>query len=405
MTSVCFYFQVHQPNRLRHYSFLDIGNSHNYFDDDANKFYLERVSRKCYIPANEKILDLIHKTDGQFKVAYSITGVFLELLEKEFPHVLQTFVDLVDTGCVEILNETYYHSLAYLVSKDEFKNQVKMQEKKIKSVFGVTPKVFRNTESMFSNEIAATVEQMGYKGIICEGLDNILTWRSPNFLYYCRGCSDMKVLLRNYRLSDDIGFRFSTPGWSEAPLTADKYALWLASSPGQTVNLFLDYETFGEHQWPETGIFEFLSHLPSEVLKNEHMEFNTPSELLKKYEAIGEFDVPYFASWADVDRDLSAWLENDMQKEAFERIKSLESKINQLGDKTILDDWRKLQTSDNFYYMCTKWFADGDIHKYFNHYDSPYDAFINYMNVLSDVEQRLAQKNDAHQIGELKTEV
>ena len=405
MTSVCFYFQVHQPNRLRQYSFLDIGNSHKYFDDKANKFYLERVSKKCYTPTNQKILDLIHETNGEFKVAYSITGVFLELLEQEFPEVLQSFVDLVDTGCVEVLNETYYHSLAYLVSKDEFKNQVKMQEKKIKSIFGVTPKVFRNTESMFSNEIASTVEEMGYKGIICEGLDNVLTWRSPNFLYNVNGCSDIKVLLRNYRLSDDVGFRFSTHDWSEYPLTADKYASWLASNPGQTVNLFLDYETFGEHQWPETGIFDFLSHLPGEVLKNEHMEFNTPSELIKKYAPIGEFDVPYFASWADVDRDLSAWLENDMQKEAFDRVKNLERKVIQLGDKTLLDDWRKLQTSDNFYYMCTKWFADGDIHKYFNHYDSPYDAFINYMNVLSDMEERLAQKNNVQQIDDLKMEV
>ena len=387
MTSVCIYFQVHQPLRLRKYSVFDIGKNHNYFDSERNRFYLERIVRKCYLPANRKILELIEKTNGYFKVSFSITGILLEQLEEHFPEVIESFQKLVDTGCVELFNETYYHSLAYLISEKEFIEQVKLHAKKIKDVFGVRANIFRNTEAMFSNDVAKLAEKMGYKGIIAEGLDHILEWRSPNFLYLPKG-SNIPVFLRNYRLSDDIAFRFSCREWDGFPLTADKFSAWLGSSHGDVINLFMDYETFGEHQWKETGIFNFLHHLPFEVMKYEHLEFKTPSEILREKRPVGVYDVPYLSSWADVHRDLSAWLENGMQNHAFKELKALEEKVKSQGNE-ILDAWRKLQISDHFYFMCTKWFADGDVHKYFNPYENPYEAFINYMNVLTDLKHRL----------------
>jgi len=375
--------------RLRKFTIFDIGKNRNYFSDDLNKFYIKRISRKCYLPANTKMLELIKKYEGEFRISYSITGILIEQLEKWSPEALESFVKLVDTGCVELFNETYYHSLAYLISEREFKEQVKLHRKKIWEVFGVRPKIFRNTEAMFSNEIAKIAEKMGFRGIIAEGLSHILGWRSPNYLYTSPG-SSIPVFVRNYKLSDDIGFRFSCRDWEEWPLTADKYASWLSMNEGDVINIFLDYETFGEHQWKETGIFEFLEHLPKEILKYEHLEFKTPSEILKKTKPVGIFDVPYISSWADVHRDLSAWLENEMQQHAFREIKSLEPVMRKRKD--LIDYWRKLQTSDHFYYMCTKWFADGDVHKYFNCYETPYDAFINYMNVLSDLKMRAGIK-------------
>ena len=386
MPAICFYFQVHQPVRLRDYTVFDIGNSQEYFDAKQNKFYLDRVCRKCYLPANNKILELIKKTDGKFRVSYSITGILLDALEKDFPNVLDSFRKLVDTGHVELFGETYYHSLAYLVSEQEFREQVKLHKEKIADIFGYTPKIFRNTEAMYSNDVARTAQKLGYKGIIAEGLSHILEWRSPNHLYTPPE-SDMKILLRNYKLSDDIGFRFSCRDWPEWPLTADKYASWLSKSDGDIVNLFLDYETFGEHQWKETGIFEFLKYLPGEALKYDNLEFMTPSEIIKAKNPVGVFDVPHLTSWADVHRDLSAWLENPMQKHAFETMKKLENLVRK--DPKLMDAWRKLQTSDHFYYICTKWFADGDIHKYFNCYESPYEAFLNYMNIMTDIRNRL----------------
>ncbi|MFH0956242.1 MAG: glycoside hydrolase family 57 protein [Candidatus Aenigmatarchaeota archaeon] len=388
MPGVCFYFQVHQPMRLRKFTAFDIGNSDSYFDDERNKFYLERVSRKCYLPANKKMLDLIESTGGRFRISYSLSGIVIEQLEKFFPEVMDSFRKLVDTGCVDILNETYYHSLAFLISKKEFSEQVKMHREKIKSAFGVKGTVFRNTEAMYSNDVARAVEELGYKAIVAEGLDHVLQWRSPNYLYKAKD-SGMKVFLRNYKLSDDIAFRFSTKDWAEWPLKADKFASWLAASEGQMVNLFMDYETFGEHQWHETGIFDFLQHLPKEVLKHDNMKFMTLSEALKSFQPVGDFDVPHLSSWADVHRDASAWLENSMQRHAFDQVKELHDTVRNLGDPELLDKWRKLQTSDHFYYMCTKWFADGDVHKYFNHYDTPYDAFLNFMNVLTDLKQRV----------------
>jgi alpha-amylase len=388
MPGVCFYFQVHQPMRLRKFTAFDIGNSDSYFDDERNRFYLERVSRKCYLPANKKMLDLIESTGGRFRISYSLSGIVIEQLEKFFPDVMDSFRKLVDTGCVDILNETYYHSLAFLISGKEFREQVKLHRNKIKSAFGMKGAVFRNTEAMYSNDVAKAVEDMGYKAIVAEGLDHVLQWRSPNYLYRAKD-SGMKVFLRNYKLSDDIAFRFSTKDWAEWPLKADKFASWLSASEGQVVNLFMDYETFGEHQWHETGIFDFLHHLPKEVLRHDNMKFMTLSDALNAFQPVGDFDVPHLSSWADVHRDASAWLENSMQRHAFDQVKELHDTVRKLGDPDLLDKWRKLQTSDHFYYMCTKWFADGDVHKYFNHYDTPYDAFLNFMNVLADLKQRV----------------
>jgi len=388
MTDICMYFQVHQPLRLSKFSFFDIGKNKQYFDLKANKFYLERAARKCYLPANKKILGLIEKTNGNFKVNYSITGVLLDQLEADFPRVLESFQALSDTGCAEFFNETYYHSLSWLVSKKEFIEQVKMHRKKIWKVFGQKPKIFRNTEAMYSNEIAKTASELGFKGIVCEGVQSILGNRNPNYVYSAKG-SEIKVLPRNFELSDDIAFRFSEQSWNEFPLTAEKYANWLALSQGDTINLFLDYETFGEHQWQETGIFDFLEHLPGQVFSHKNLKFALASEVIKEHKAIGEFDSPGIISWADENRDLTAWLENGMQQQAFNELRELELKAREKGIDS-LENWRKLQTSDHFYYMCTKWFADGDVHKYFNHYDNPYDAFINYMNVLNDLKERLA---------------
>lgn len=389
MTSICIYFQVHQPIRLRNFGAFDIGKSGDYFDREKNRFYLERVSRKCYLPTNRKILELINHANGGFRVSFSITGILLEELEREFPNVLNSFRKLVDTGSVELFNETYYHSLAYLISEREFKEQVRLHKEKIWDTFGVKPRVFRNTEAMYGNDVARLARRMGFKGIVAEGLSHVLDWRSPNHLYTPPD-SDIGILLRNYKLSDDLGFRFSCRDWPEWPLTADKYAHWLSKADGDVVNIFIDYETFGEHQWQETGIFEFLRHLPQEVLKYENLEFMTPSEILKVKKPVGIYDVPYLTSWADVHRDLSAWLENSMQQHAFSELKALEPLVRRR--KAFLDAWRKLQTSDHFYYMCTKWFADGDVHKYFNYYDTPYDAFLNFMNILTDLKSRLQKK-------------
>jgi alpha-amylase len=394
MPSVCIYFQVHQPMRLRRFTVFDIGRGGDYFDSEKNSFYLERIARKSYIPTNEKLLDLISRFSGDFRVSFSITGILLEQLERFSPDVIDSFQRLVDTGCVELFSETYYHSLAYLISREEFLEQVKMHRKKIRDTFGVRPKVFRNTEAMYNNDIAKIAGEMGYRAIIAEGLSHILGWRSPNYLYSARG-SGIRVLLRNFQLSDDVAFRFSTRDWAEFPLTAEKYAAWLSRAEGDLVNIFIDYETFGEHQWEETGIFNFLEHLPGEVLKHENLDFRTPGQLIRILKPVGTYDVPHISSWADVHRDLSAWLENDMQKQAFGEIKRMENAIKGRKLTYLLDTWRKLQTSDHFYFMCTKWFADGDVHKYFNPYDNPYEAFLNYANIITDLKSRIPRgRND-----------
>ncbi len=395
MVSMCFYFQVHQPYRIRRYSIFDIGHEKEYFADSSgtkldNKWIVDKVSAKCYLPSNAVLLELLNK-HPEFKVSFSFSGVFLEQLEEFAPEVLKSFQDLVATGRVEILSETYYHSLSFLFDKDEFREQVRLHDKLIEQLFGISPRVFRNTELIYNNELANEIEAMGYKGIIAEGADHLLKWRSPNFLYRPRGSEKIKVLLKNYKLSDDIAFRFSNRDWKEWPLTAPKYVQWLnaINGNGEIVNLFMDYETFGEHQWEDTGIFEFLRHLPEEFLKHPDNNFKTPSEVVDSYEARGEYDCHNFISWADMERDLSAWRGNEIQDAAMNRIYALSEKVKLTGNGNLIHKWRKLQTSDHFYYMCTKYFNDGDVHKYFNPYDSPYDAFIAYMNVLQDLEMEI----------------
>lgn len=396
MVSICFYFQVHQPFRLRKYPVFEIGHSSNYYDDNKNIAILNKIKHKCYLPANRLMLDLINKTNGEFKVAYSLTGVLIEQLNSYAPEVIQSFQELAKTNCVEFLSETYYHSLSYLYSKKEFKKQVFMHKKLIRRLFHKNPRVFRNTELVYNNEIAKFVENMGYKGILAEGPDHILGWRSPNFVYRPYTCSSIKLLLKNYRLSDDIAFRFSSKSWAEYPLNASKYSQWInaINGNGNVVNLFMDYETFGEHQWADTGIFEFMKHLPSEILKNPDNNFMTPSKAIKKCPIVSDLDVHDMISWADIERDLSAWLGNNMQRFSIDKLYEIEKTVNKIKDTKILEDWRKLQTSDLFYYMCTKWFNDGDVHKYFNPYDSPHEAFIAFMNILEDLKLRIKTKKE-----------
>jgi alpha-amylase len=392
MASVCFYFQVHQPTRLRHYTVFN-DDSH-YFNDHKNAEICRKVANKCYLPANRLMLELIRRFDGRFKVAYSITGVLLEQLFDYAPEVISTFDALARTGCVEFLAETYHHSLSFLYSRNEFATQVNKHIETIKNLFGQTPRIFRNTELIYNNDLACLIESMGcFDAILAEGADHILGFRSPNFVYSPKGCNQLRLLLKNYALSDDIAFRFSNRDWNQWPLTADKFSHWISKVNGNgfVVNLFMDYETFGEHQWKETGIFDFMRHLPDEIFKHPDNDFMTPSEVVRAYPPIGVVDVPHIVSWADIERDLSAWLGNAMQSNAIHELYRLEKKIKSSGDEALINDWRKLQTSDHFYYMCTKYFSDGDVHKYFNPYDSPYDSYINYMNILGNLQRRCAK--------------
>ncbi len=384
--TICLYFQVHQPDRLRLYRFFDIGKDSWYYDEFANKTILRRVAERCYLPANEVMLEQIRLHKGAFKISYSISGVVLDQFEKYAPEVIESFKELAKTGCVEFLAETYAHSLASIVSEDEFIAQVKKHSLRIESLFGQKPKVFRNTELIYSDTIGATVAQMGFNGMLTEGAKHILGWKSPNYIYTNAINPRLKLLLKNFQLSDDIAFRFSDRSWANWPLTSEKYVTWLSKSleKDEIVNLFMDYETFGEHQQSSTGIFQFLKHLPSAVLSQTDFEFCTPSEVCKKHQPVAPLHVPYAISWADEERDISAWIGNELQNEAFGKLYEARESVLKTKDTALLSDFHKLQESDHFYYMCTKFFSDGAVHKYFNPYDTPYEAFINYMNVLSD---------------------
>jgi len=392
MTSVCLYFEVHQPIRLNRFSVFSIGHGDSskfYFNQKLNQEIFTKVAKKCYLPTNNLLLDLINRTDGKFRISFSLTGTFVEYCNEFMPEVIDSFKELFKTGAVDMIEETYYHSLSSLYDElDEFEEQVKLHRQLIKQLFNYKPKVFRNTEAIFDNRIAKKVAEMGYKGIITEGTEKILGWRSPNYLYKPINV-DIKTLLRNYTLSDDVGFRFSARMWKDYPLTADKFSHWILRSQGDLVNLFMDYETFGEHHWTETGIFDFLASFPEEILKHEHLDFVTVGEAVERYESVGEIDVPWAISWADEDRDVSTWLGNDMQTACFNELKNIGHKIKEKGDTNLLETWRKLQTSDHLYYLSTKGLADGDVHAYFSPYDGPYDGFINYMNVLQDLKQKL----------------
>jgi alpha-amylase len=391
MRTICFYFQVHQPFRFRRYRFFDIGNDHYYYDDYSNESILNKVAQKCYLPANALMLDLIKKHKGKFKIAYSISGIAMEQFRLYAPEVLESFKKLADTGHVEFLAETYAHSLCSLKGKEEFQRQVKAHGELIKEHFGQEPKVFRNTELIYSDEIGAMVADMGYNAMLTEGAKHILGWKSPNYLYCNAINPKLKLLLKNFKLSDDIAFRFSNKGWPEYPLTAEKYVEWMNQAPDneEVINLFMDYETFGEHQWKETGIFDFLKALPGTVFKRSQFTFSTPSEVARKLQVVSAVNVPHPISWADEERDLTAWLGNELQNEAFNKLYSLGEKVYASGDDALKQDYAYLQVSDHFYYMSTKFFSDGEVHSYFNPYDTPYEAFINYMNVLSDFEIRV----------------
>ncbi len=390
MKTLCLYFQVHQPLRFKRYRFFNIGNDHYYYDDYSNESIIQKVAEKCYLPANNILLELLKKYKGQFKIAFSVSGVALDQFETYVPEVIHSFQKLAKTGYVEFLAETNAHSLVSLSDKEEFMQQVKLHEEKIQKYFNKTPSVFRNTELIYSDEIGEIVAEMGYDGMLTEGAKHILGWKSPNFIYCNAINPKLKLLLKNFKLSDDIAFRFSNQSWEEWPLTVEKFISWIQNMPQkeEIINLFMDYETFGEHQWADTGIFEFLKALPGFALQ-QNFQFGTPSEVIKNHQPVSAIHVPYPISWADEERDLTAWLGNAMQNEAFEKLYELSEKIKLCKDENLLKDWEYLQTSDHLYYMCTKFFSDGEVHSYFNPYESPYDAFINYMNVLSDFSIRL----------------
>ena len=428
MASVCFYFQVHQPWRLRRYSVFD--TDHFYFDNISNRQICLIVADKCYRPTTALILDMVRKNQGNFRCSFALTGTVIDQLEQWAPDVIDLFKQLADTGCVEFLAETYYHSLSFLYSHEEFVQQIEQHTARIEELFGQRPTVFRNTELNYSNDVARVVasitekddqgnETPRFKGILAEGVDRILQYRSPNYVYSAPGVGEGRLpgkpfglLLKNYRLSDDIAFRFGNKGWEEYPLSTEKFAQWVhnINGDGYLCNLFMDYETFGEHQWADTGIFGFLEDLPRavfDVARNSQGQsenhFITPSEALEQFSAVGDYDCPQMTSWADSERDLSAWLGNAMQSNALSECFKLERPIKEAFHRAVtaqdehakfelghlLNDWRKLTTSDHFYYMSTKFWADGDVHKYFSPYDSPYDSYINFMNVLDNARQRV----------------
>jgi alpha-amylase len=388
MPLVCFYFQVHHPFRLRRYTVFDIGEDHRYENADMNSEALLRAAQRCYLPANDLFLQLIRSHKKQFRISFSISGTCLDQFEMYTPEVIDSFRALAETGCVEFLGETFFHSLSFLYSPTEFETQVKLHAERIRKLFGRRPRVFRNTELIYNNDLAATVERLGYKAVLAEGADHVLGWRSPNFVYLPSSCNGIKLLLKNYSLSDDIAVRFSDASWSEYPLTAEKFAGWLrrAGATGEVINLFMPYEVFGERHREESGIFDFMRALPGYVLPD--LAFATLSEAAQKLTPAAELDAPQFMSW-DAERDLTAWIGNNMQGDALETLYRLEKRVAAKENADLISVWRKLQSSDHFHHMCTKWFSDGDARAPFNPYDSPYDAYINFMNVLGDFELTL----------------
>lgn len=398
MPSVCLYFHVHQPLRLKKYDLFESSEKNlgeTYFDYELNKHYFLNTAKTCYLPANKLVKKLIEETSGEFKASYSISGVFLDQCLAFDENVLQSFQELVDTKCVELIDETYFHSLASLYADlTEFREQVRLHKQKIKELFGVEPKAFRNTELLYNDRIAREVASMGYKTVLSEGIERVLDWRSSNYVYHAKELPELKLLLRNYKLSDDVGFRFSNKGWEEWPLTAAKYASWLSACSGQTINLFMDYETFGEHHWRDSGIFEFLEGFPHEVLKHENLSFKTVSETSEENNSLGEISVASDLSWADLERDSSAWLGNKMQWACFHELQKLNELLQNEEGSEAQRIWRLLQTSDHFMYACTKSWEDGDVHKHFSPYkqNTPHQNYANYMNILIDFKHALEKK-------------
>ncbi|MDE5719360.1 MAG: glycoside hydrolase family 57 protein [Paramuribaculum sp.] len=410
MKAICFYFQIHQPFRLKRYRFFDIGNDHYYYDDFANDDIVSRIARNSYIPAAESLLRMIDESKGAFRCAISVTGTALEQFEHYVPEFIDLLKRLADTGKCEFLAETYAHSLSSLADPEEFAAQVKAHDDKIEQLFGVKPKVLRNTELIYCDEMAPHIYAMGYKGVITEGAKHILGWKSPNYVYAAATQPKLKLLLKNSKLSDDISFRFSNPEWDAYPLTADKYIDWIASTPAdeQIVNLFMNLETFGEMQSRDTGIFQFLEALPR-FAKERGIDFWTPSEAVQKLKAVGELSVMHPISWADEARDTSAWLGNKLQQEAFDKLYSVAERVRLCDDRRLKQDWNYLQASDHFFYMATKHFADGAVHSHFSPYDTPFQAFTNYMNVLADfivrVEEQYPLTIDNEELNSLLTTI
>jgi alpha-amylase len=391
MKTVCLNFQIHQPFRYRKYRFFDIGNDAYYYDDFANETIMRKAADQCYLPANKIIFDQIIRHKGKFKVTYSLSGVVLDQFKIYAPEVIESFAQLAATGYVEFLSETYANSLVSLADGNLFESQVRAHDDLIEKLFGQRPKVFRNTELIYSDEIGDLVQRMGYGAMITEGAKHILGWKSPNYLY-CNALNPrLKVLMRNFRFSDDLSFRFSNKEWNEFPLTTEKYAGWMSNLPNEeeVITIFINYETFGRLQPKSSGIFDFLKNLPGAILKTGKLQFSTPAEVISDLQPVSAIHVPYPISWADEERDLSAWLGNELQKEAFDKLYELKDRMKSCTDAMMLKDWDYLQANDHFYYMCTKFFSDGEVHKYFNPYGTPYEAFINYMNVLSDFKIRL----------------
>ncbi|MFZ1250434.1 MAG: glycoside hydrolase family 57 protein [Candidatus Microsaccharimonas sp.] len=403
---ITLYLHVHQPYRVREYTVFDTSIDHNYFNDPSplsnhnNEKIFNKVADKSYRPMNALLEKLLH-SQPEFKVSLSITGTFIDQAEAWAPDVLESFKRLVATGRVEIVSETYYHSLAFFFSKSEFERQVEAHKAKVREMFGVETTVFRNTELAYNDELAKWADNYGFKGILAEGWDPILDWRSPNFVYRPEGTENISLLLKNYKLSDDLAFRFSNQAWQEWPLTVDKYSSWVESSISDQplVNLFMDYETFGEHQWEDTGIFTFFEEFVNRWLANPNNTFYTVSEAIDTNQPVGLISMPQTVTWADSERDLTAWLGNSMQHEAMRHLYALENDVIRSGDSELISDWRKLQTSDHAYYMCTKWFTDGDVHAYFSPYSSPYDAFLYYINAIRDVRWRLHEHHKTGGLG------
>jgi len=391
MKSICLFFQVHQPFRHRRYRFFDIGNDHYYYDDYSNDAVMSRVAQKSYLPTNKLILDLIEKTNGRFRVAFSITGTALEQFELYAPEVIDSFKALAKTGSVEFLSETYSHSLSSLQDPETFREQVRQHDARIFGLFGHKPRVFRNTEMIYSDLIGEQVAKMGYSAMLTEGATQVLGWKSPNYLYVNAINPRLKILMRNFKLSDDLGFRFSNSNWSEFPLTAEKFIGWIKSlgAREEVVNLFLSYEAFGERQKAESGIFDFLSAFAQQVLSDKSLQFATPSEVVAQLQPISAVSSPEIISWADEERDLTAWLGNGMQKEAFRKLYELNARMLRCKEKELMRDWNYLQSSDHFYNMSTKHSSEANFDRSNNPFDSPYEAFINYMNILSDFKIRL----------------
>ena len=396
--AIVLYLHVHQPYRIRHYTIFDAGSDHNYFDTGydertSNERVIHKVMEKSYLPMNQTLMEMLHE-HPEFRLSLSITGTIIDQFERYAPHVLESFKELVKTGRVEIVGETYHHSLAFFYSREEFERQVIMHRDKVKEVFGVVPTAFRNTELSYNNQLGEWADKVGYSAVLAEGWDPVLGYRSSNYMYQPPNTKNVRLMLKNYRLSDDIAFRFGNKGWVDYPLTVEKFAHWTNETDpnAQTFNLFMDYETFGEHQWADTGIFEFMKALPGEWLKKEGNTFMTITEAATAFEPVDTVDVPHTITWADTERDLSAWLGNTMQTSAIAALYELGGRILASNDTGLIEDWRRLQTSDHFYYMCTKWFNDGDIHAYFSPYETPYEAYIAFMNTWHDLCYRLYEK-------------